>query len=253
MKLNELGEEVIDYVELTLYAAAEHVDDLMAIGDGFFKPKKARDRNGAFRQYEKTVKEAKKFIATTANQIKHQQSRIRPVAIPYSYADGKGCLHGYFFEGVVNGVVGPNRIIHSDQQVFSLTTLLWEVIAFLIQADRALFLFVTSLFGQLEGPARYLTCSVGEAVAATARLPLYTFGEQHPFDRLEFVLHCPIEDNFPLDSRLYGSILIPWLTPERHQFESPMMSFQGDDVTRQFMLADVKKVALKQWTPPQFG
>lgn len=247
LHLGALAEEVIDYVELTLYATAEHVDDLTAIGEGFFKPKKSKDRNDAFRQYEKAVKEAKKFVATTANQIKHQQSRIRPYTIEYTHADSKGCLHGYFFEGVVNGVVGPNRIIHTSQEVFSLTTLLWEVIAFLVQADRAIVQFITKLFGRIEGPAPHLTSNVGEAVAAAARLPLYTFGEQHPFDKIEITLHSPSQSSFPLDSRLYGSILHPWATNETHQFGAPMMSFQGDHVTRQFTLAVVKEVALKQW------
>ncbi|MBF8669581.1 hypothetical protein IR012_08365 [Pseudomonas putida] len=108
--------EVIDYIELSLYAAAEHVDDVKSICTGFFKHTSVRDKNQAYKALEKAVKQHKHFVASAANAIKHQQSRIRLATIDFKDGGHVGALHGYFIEGVSNGVVGPSSTFHRSKK-----------------------------------------------------------------------------------------------------------------------------------------
>jgi hypothetical protein len=107
--LNPQGEtneelfEIIDYIELSLYAAAEHVDDISSIATGFFKHSSFRDKDPAYRALMKAEKQHKHFIASAANAIKHQQSRVRIGTIEFKDEGRIGALHGYFIEGVARG------------------------------------------------------------------------------------------------------------------------------------------------------
>jgi hypothetical protein len=49
--MDDLRQEVIDYLELALYAAAEHVDDISLIAKGFFDDNK----KGTFHETAKVV------------------------------------------------------------------------------------------------------------------------------------------------------------------------------------------------------
>jgi hypothetical protein len=69
--------ELIDYIELALYAAAEHVDDLDAIAVGFYPSRALAERSPQFRTLQKNIKSLKRFVAIAANSIKHQQARVR--------------------------------------------------------------------------------------------------------------------------------------------------------------------------------
>jgi hypothetical protein len=55
----ELCEDVIDYLELTLYAAAEHVDDVALIAKGFYSDKRGYKTSKHAKQLEKTIKKHK--------------------------------------------------------------------------------------------------------------------------------------------------------------------------------------------------
>lgn len=244
---SDLLEEVIDYVELALYAAAEHVDDIDSIASGFFKSKALRDKSPAYKQMDKSVKSHKRFVAAAANAIKHQQSRIRPCTLEYFHGTEYGCFHGYFFEGVAQGVVGPNKIFHLNQEIFSITTLIWEILVFLLQCSRELSTFVNVVSKQIIGPPREQKTRLAETVIAAARLPLYTFGEDHPFSRV--VLRVTASDG-KIDSfktSLYGSIGNQWSQNAQAQFGQFVLRFSGDGVSKSFRLASPAKVALRNW------
>src|SRR5438552_757085 len=52
----EVRKELIDYIELSIYAAAEHVDDIDSIARGFFRSTHECEKNAAYRQLQKEIK-----------------------------------------------------------------------------------------------------------------------------------------------------------------------------------------------------
>lgn len=244
---DDLMQEVLDYLELTLYAAAEHVDDIDSIAAGFFPSVALRDRNPDFRSLNKSIKAHKRFIASAANFIKHQQARLRLFSMEFSHAGRNGTLHGYFIEGVSDGVVCPNPAFHKQQEVFSITALAWEVITFLLLCSRDLSIFVRHVGRPLIGPVQMEAYPLARAAIAAARLPLYTFGEEHPFIRCTLVMYTSGEQIAPIESDIYGSLSNKWSLSAEASFGRFTSRFAGDGVTQTFRFAHPKKVELQHW------
>lgn len=247
-KEDELMEEVIDYIELSLYAAAEHVDDIYAIASGFFKSKQLRDKSPYYRQLDKSLKDHKRLLSAAANHLKHQQARIRMFSLEYSQAGREGCLHGYFIEGVESGVVCPSRTFHSQHDTFSITTLVWEAILLLLNCSKDLAQFLKKTAPLSEGEVGVKLECFANTVRAAARLPIYTFGESHPFSRATIRLKTDEKSNHGLNSGLYGSVLHGWLTTEEVVFGRTTSRFEGDGVSRSFRFAQPKSVSLHHWS-----
>lgn len=244
---DDLMIEVVDYMELALYAAAEHVDDLNAIASGFFRSTALRDKNSAYKVLTKQVKAHKRLVSAAANAIKHQQSRIRTFSMEFQHADRSGCLHGYFFEAVEDGVVCPSSTFHKNQDVFSITTLVWEILAFVLSCSRDLAAFLAVVAPQHAGPVRCDTQLFQKAIALAARLPMYTFGEDHPFSRLTLRIEGDQLGNGCLDSGLYGSIRDPWTQEPNATFGGAVSRFMGDGKTKTFRFAQPRNVAFQRW------
>lgn len=246
--IREVQLEIIDYIELSLYAAAEHVDDVKSICSGFFKHTSIRDKDQAFRTLEKAVKQHKHFVASAANAIKHQQSRIRIATLGFKDEQNVGALHGFFIEGVANGVVGPSSTFHKSHKLFSLTSLAWEIVLFLLLVSRDLATFLQSVCVQREGPVKVASEQFAKAVVAAARLPIYDFGEAHPFSRATINLRAP-EPSLPLlDSSLYGSIRHGWSRSSTPVFGQLMSQYEGDGKTKQFQLFQPESVSFQHWS-----
>ncbi|WP_298015535.1 hypothetical protein [uncultured Castellaniella sp.] len=241
-------QEVVDYIELALYAAAEHVDDIDSIATWFFKNRTLRDRDQAYRQLQKAIKKNKKFVAAAANAIKHQQSRIRIFSMEYSQASASGCLHGYFIEGVVDGVVGPSATFHRHQAVFSVNTLVWEIIVFLLCCSRDLATFLKSVVSEFIGPVRANDTGLSRALAVAVRLPSYTFGEEHPLSRVTLHIGVP-RGGLPsqLAQALYGSLNNPWLKDVPVRLGTSISRYTGDGVSRSFLRIDLKNMVPYYW------
>ena len=245
----QLRVELIDYVELAVYAAAEHVNDIDSIAFGFFMESKDCKNSKAYKDLRKEVNRLKRAIAISANAIKHQQARIRLFSIEMTHAQHETCLHGYFVEGVQNGVIGPNCVLHRSQDCFSLTSLAWEIIAFLLGCSRALYCYLIAI-GQRAPELPAPNCSIfNKAVSAAARLPLYTFGEEHPFTRVTLLVGPLVgEGATTLESDLYGSILTRWDVSAVPSFGRFHSSFVGDGVSKSFRFAQPKQVSLMHWS-----
>jgi hypothetical protein len=246
-KGRELIQEVVDYVELTLYASAEHVDDVAAIADGFFATSGARNKNAGYRKLQEQMKDHKRFVSLSANAIKHGQARIRLFSNEITHAGVDTCLHGYFVEGVENGVVGPSKLLHKSQQVFSLTTLVWEVLLFVLGASRSLADFLRANSIPLHGPTNCGCDNFGRAVSSAARLPLYTYGEPHPFERSIVSIYASNNHFELLDSGLYGSMRNGWKAGSAPSFGTSASSFEGDGTTRTFNFPKPKRIELRRW------
>lgn len=244
---DEVMQEIIDYIELALYGSAEHVNDVYSIASGFFQTKAKMDKDTAYRKLDKAVKNHKRLVSAAANHIKHQQSRIRMFSIEFSHGGLSGCLHGYFIEGVEAGVVCPSSTFHKSQEVFSITTLVWEIILLLLNCSRDLATFLKTMIAQVEEPPNTNFPQFSKAVVAAARLPIYTFGEEHPFSRatLHISTTSGIDEN--LDSGLYGSIKNGWSKTAPASFGKSTSRFQGDGKSKSFRFAQPKNVSLHHW------
>lgn len=238
---------VIDYIELALYASAEHVDDITSIALGFFPTKTIAIKDHSYRKLQKSIKEHKKLIATTANHIKHKQSRIRMFSVEIQQGGEAECLHGFFFEGVDMGVVCPNKTIHQDQDVLSITTFIWEIIYLLLNLSKELAAFLQSSTPLISGPPNIQFPKLPKAVIAPARLPLYTFGEEHPFARATLIVKSTNDKHDELNSGLYGSIHNCWSKTLGVSFGKNISRFEGDGTTKQFKFVLPKTLSLQHW------
>jgi len=245
---DELQGELIDYIELAMYAAAEHVDDIEAIAAGFFKDMKAFRKDAAANLLKENIKQAKAFVSASANAIKHQQARIRMYSLEFRHGDIGSVLHGYFIEGVKNGVVGPSIVFHQTQRVFSITTLAWEIFLFLLLCSDALSKFLRVRATFMHGPANQTSDLLSKAIISAARLPLFTFDEEHPFSRATFVLITDETVQSELDSELYGSFSRRWVLSDEVQFGGFRVGFSGDGVTKTFEFPKPSRVSLQHWT-----
>jgi hypothetical protein len=244
----EVRRELIDYIELSIYAAAEHVDDIDSIASGFFRTPNERQRNKAYKQFQKEIDRHKKFVSSCANAIKHQQSRIRLYSNEFVHGGVVGCLHGYFIEGVENGVVCPSRIFHKVQEVFSITTLAWEIILFVLNCSRELRTLISSVSRPLVGPVSMQCDIFSKAVIAASRLPIYTFGEEHTFTRATISIVSSDNDSSPLDSKLYGSLLRGWNPSTVAAFGRSTSEFEGDGSSQSFRDPRPKTISLHHWS-----
>lgn len=244
---DEVMQEIIDYIELSLYASAEHVDDIDSIASGFFKNSSTRNKHASYRKLKKEVEKHKRLVSAVANAIKHQQSRIRLFSMEFTHGESAGCLHGYFIEGVEAGVVCPSPTFHKNQDVFSITTLIWEIIVFLLNCSRDLAEFLRAVSSQVEGSEDPRDELFQKAVIAAARLPLYTFGEEHPFSRVTLHIRTSDGKNDALKSSLYGSITKGWSKVSIPSFGQCTSRFSGDGKTRSFRFAQPKEISFHHW------
>ena len=239
---------LIESIELTVYAAAEHVDDIKAIAKGFFQDEQTFRRCEAASHFLKEINRHRTFVSASANAIKHQQAHIRLCMQEFSHAGFDGILHGYYIEGVKNGVVCPSPVFHESRKIFSITTLAWEILLFLYLCSESLSLFLHSLFSYAPSSQEVGSCPlVSEAVIAAARLPLYSFDEEHPFSRCTFSLVSDESITRKLNSGLYGSLSRPWALSSDARFGSFSVGFMGDAVSTAFELPLSSNVSLLHW------
>jgi hypothetical protein len=165
----------------------------------------------------------------------------------FTHSGASGCLHGYFIEGVEAGVVCPSRTFHKNQDVFSITTLIWEIIVFLLNCSRDLAEFLRAVSSHVAGPEDSRDELFQKAVIAAARLPLYTFGEEHPFSRVTLHIRTSDGKNDSLKSGLYGSITKGWSKISTPSFGQCASRFSGDGKTRSFRFAQPKEISFHHW------
>lgn len=239
--------KVSESLEAMVYAAAEHVDDLEKLASGFFKTHGLAKRDSRYREFSNRIDKYKKLTSTIANKLKHEQARVRLSGMEIRHADIPVSLHGFVIEGVNDGVIGPHSSVHSVCPVLSLTTLAWEVLIFVAEASLALERFL-KYFPALEGEHPNWSCEqFNSAVKAAARLPTYTFGEPHPFSRMTLRIDGSAAADGVLDSGLYGSIQRRWSESLDMTFQSFLLTFEGDGVSRSFALVKPSKVSLVHW------
>lgn len=239
---------LIDYIELTFYAAADHVDDLELIAKHFYRSAHERSKCPHLKMLSKEIKQHKKFISAVTNYIKHSQHRIRLFFLDYHHSGNKGTFYGYIIESVIDGVVGPSPIFHTEnRQIFSVTSLAWAVILFLLRSSRALGAFLQTRT-LVIGPAKTRSEQLIDAVIAAARLPLYNLDDDHPFTEATFKIVWDEASRAQASSKLYGSASNRWQASKNIVIGNGGAAFAGDGVTRTFkVIIGPSRVGLQHW------
>jgi hypothetical protein len=112
--------------------------------------------------------------------------------------------------------------------------------------------FLRSQTHQFAGPVKNPSVdSFTKTFVAAARLPNYTFGEQHPFERVSLSLTASSDGPLTsIDSGLYGSLLHQWMPELGLTYGRYSFGYQGDGVTKSFTLVAPKAVSLRNWGRP---
>jgi hypothetical protein len=240
--------EIIDYIELSLYAAAEHVDDIRLIAKGLYNCEEEFKKSGPAKLFDKEIKQHKDLISASINAIKHNQSRIRLASIDFTHSNIKMCLHEYFIEGVENGVVCPKCIFNSEKRhLFSITTLIWEIIVFLLHSSNALSKFLESIIPDLVNNNDYKCNIFSKTVMAALRLPLYSFDDIHPFAKTRIIITGDHDSLESTNSDIYGSFNPKWVLSGDGEAGNFMAGFEGDCVSTEFMFPMPTSINLQHW------
>jgi len=205
-------EGLIDYIELCLYAAAEHVDDLEAIARCFFKDERSTATSRHTKQLKSNMKPIRDRISGFTNAIKHSQSRLRICSVDFVQDTGTVCLHGFFIERFYKREIGPSPIFHSTERLMSVTSFLWSVLIYLFSMSDALCEFLRGMDVVEHGSGEIVPHSslLRQCVIALARLPLYSFNDVHPFAKTRFIVKGGESARQEMRSNIYGSIMRRW-------------------------------------------
>jgi hypothetical protein len=241
-------EELVDYIELCLYAAAEHVDDVEAIADCFFKDKATSSKSIDVRQLKSSMKSIRDRVSAFTNAIKHSQSRIRLFSYDFEQDKGSVCLHGFFLEAHHSGKVGPSPIFHSTERVISVTSFLWDILLYLLQMSGSLCNFLEAM-DVVEKPIVRMPGSqlLRSCIVSLVRLPIYSYDEAHPFERCRFVLRGSDDIERLCASGIYGSLLRPWSRSPFMSMGRLRQGYEGDGTTKSFEIVSPKNMRIQHW------
>jgi hypothetical protein len=135
----------------------------------------------------------------------------------------------------------------TTQQVYSIPTLVWEVLWFVLSCSQSLKAFLMIAMPPVFGPPAPQVTRIGKAISAAVRLPHYTFGEEHPFHRTTLKLLDVRVNESALDSDLFGAFKNRWHPTAIPTFGRFTSEFQGDGSTQTFTIAMPKTVSLLHW------
>jgi hypothetical protein len=198
----------IEVIELALYSAAEHVDDVDRIAHGLFQDKKKREKDPAYKKYDTAIKDCKKPISIMANRIKHEALRVRSVATEFAFDDKRMWLHGFRLETVKDGMALPDRVAHGNAETISTVTLAWEIVIFLLRCSDALYEFIKSTL-DIEDVKPEPCLPFSTLIRGILRLPQYDFDTQGPIKRYPMFIDDQDAPD-PAVSGLFGSYQVGW-------------------------------------------
>lgn len=200
--------DYIEKIELALYAAAEHVDDVNRIAQGFFADKKQLENTPAFKKYDAAIRSCKKPISIMANRLKHEALRVRPIATEFSFDENRMWLHGFRLEVVKDGTALPDKIAHGKAETISTVTLIWEIVIFLLQCSDALYDFIKKTL-EVDDTDPEPCAHFSTLIRAVLRLPQYDFDTEGPIKRYKMFID---DQDAPGQafSGLHGSYGVGW-------------------------------------------
>ena len=240
---------VIDYLELSLYAAAEHVDDIEYIASCFYSTNNSFNKAAPVNALKKEMKPIRDRVSGFINAIKHGHSRIRMFSVDFSQPPKQVCLHGFFIEKFHNGAVAPSPAFHSSgEQIISVTAFLWNIVTYLFSMSDALCTFLTKIDAvDAASISNSDLTLLHRCIVSLARLPLYSFDDKHPFMGVRVVIRGSDIAQDRLKSGIYGSISDRWSKFSAAQVGQSEMSYEGDGTSREFRLIAPRAIAISHW------
>lgn len=251
--LNKLSESlnlVTEHIELCLYAAAEHVDDVESVTLCFFPDKKAHERAAPVKVFKCDLDRLRRPFSSKANFIKHNQAQVRLFSTEFVHGGWPLCVHGFFVEQHSGGVLGPSPTLHpKGHRVLSVVTFLWDVLIYTYEVSLALAKFIDAVAPPLDSsPAT--SDALCSAFVAVARLPNYIMDGTHPFERVNVSIAGSDNAVATMDSGLYGSIAHPWSDTTNARIGRWMLTYSGDGVSKSFSFLAPEKISVKNWGRP---
>ncbi|VVT12041.1 hypothetical protein [Hoeflea sp. EC-HK425] len=241
--------DIVDYLDLTIYAAAEHVDDLEVITKTLYKTDREAAKSLDIKRFKKAIKPLRDETSMIANTIKHTHGRLRIYQTELGHAGNITRLVGFFIEGWENGGIAPHPLLHSGgKTVISVTSFLWNVLTYVGEMSVALAEFLTRI--NASDPDVVDVCDTPnfrKAAMKLARLPLYSFDDDHPFRRVRWVIKPDDEMRVEADSGIYGSLLTRWSKSSDGQIGRSIVLYAGDGATKMIRIAHPTKASINRW------
>ena len=247
---DEILEEVVDYLELALYSAAEHVDDVNRIAMTFFESDVQAKNSKDFRLLKGRIRPLRSEISSFTNTIKHAHGRVRLYRVNFVHGNVASDLIGFFIEGFKDGSCGPSPILHTDgKKIISITSFLWNILTFLSEVSCVLYDFLLSVRAfDANDIERIEHEPFQDAAVKLSRLPNYSFDDKHPFERVRWVLEANVDLLDYSKSQIYGSMRNGWSLSSQGEFRGSKLLYVGDGITRSFQVVEPKSLHLQRWT-----
>lgn len=240
IKQSDAEDNLINHLELTLYAAAEHIDDLGLILDRInAKTDAARKQNN--KALKSMLFDYRREISSITNTIKHSNARIRIFSCKAIYNSQSVNLIGFFIETHLNGKVGPNFLLQGNKGVISLTSFIWNIIKHISLAAKSLstYLIENNLATKVSVPDD-ANETIHDAINKLALLPIFSFDDDHPLSDYNWNIGYDPELDFHKYLYSVGNLPHHDAIPLFQDFK---ISYRGDGMTKEFTVAGPSKVS----------
>lgn len=229
---------VLDTVELSLYAAAAHVDDIETIARCLYRSTRESNASGDIRWLRAQLKPIRDRLAGLANHLKHSHNRIRLFLSQLITPTGTLVLPGFFLESSDGKQIGANPHFHSDgNPIISLTYFCWEQLLFLTRCCNVLegFLARQGLGG--DSDSHVFDSLIDPTLRAISRLPIYSFHNTGGLNLSGMQIHFTCIPDVSRPS-IPGSPLQPFDVSQSNAFRmgSSSILYGGDGVSRSFQM-----------------
>ncbi|WP_413709345.1 hypothetical protein [Rhizobium sp. Rhizsp82] len=234
----------MDRIELVIYSAAEHCDDLDTICRTLFPTDTLCAKNANVRRLKEAMRPIRKTIASYANYMKHSHNRVRIFESELIFATRSVVFPGFFLESSDGNAIRPNPLFHGNGlPVVSLSTLIWTIFHFLIESSSVLAMAATAIIEIAEKPTEVGTTILDKLISQIMELPAYHFGECHLLQNCRLQFH--VDESLEFEP-IRGSIALPW--PELETVGSQIgywaYRYSGDGVTRAFSISLPRNLSL---------
>lgn len=246
-------DDIIDRLELCLYSAAEHVDDIELIAKTFFIKDQIFAKSPNVRKLKSEIKPLRDDISKIVNTIKHVHGRIRLLEFSFSHSNKNINLIGFFVEGYKDGVLGPHPILHSQgSQAISITAMMWRIISYVGEISNVLSRFIVSIEAGKEKDITDKQNPFQGCIHALTLLPAYSIDDDYPLELNHWTIKTSF-DGKPPHGTIYGSMYEPWDESDEWSIGQFKLGYRGDGITNSFKIVNIANLKIQRWKKQQIS